>query len=97
MPSHFSLRVLHPDFTARSLLQVHQFGLLTHLKFDFHCQTSFIDLIAKKYPDIEENEIKKLVWYNSSSINSRVPHTIYNPEQWKQIELIHGNRQSYEK
>lgn len=53
---------------------------------DFHCQTTFIDLIAKKYPDIEQNEIKKLVWYNSSSINSRVPHTIYNPELWKQIK-----------
>ncbi len=62
---------------------------------DFHCQTSFIDLINKKYPDIEADEIKKLVWFNSSSINTRIPHTIYNPEQWSQIRAHVLKTQKY--
>ncbi len=62
---------------------------------DFHCQTNFIDLIKKKFPDLEENEIKNLIWYNSSSINTRIPHQIYNPEQWNQIKGHVAKTQKY--
>ncbi len=53
---------------------------------DFHCCSNFLQYIAKKYDDLTLEEIKKIVWYHSSSINKRVPNIEYNPVKWREIK-----------
>lgn len=63
---------------------------------DFHCHANFCDLIIKKYPDLDIEEIKKMIWTNSSSINTRIRnHVIYNPTEWNQIKAHVQKTQRY--
>ena len=39
---------------------------------DFHCNPRFLEFIQKKYNDLSIDEIKNIVWYNSSSVNKRL-------------------------
>ena len=63
---------------------------------DFHCNHKLIDFIMKKYDDLSEEEIKKMIWYNSSSINKRYKDQMkYNYERWKEMEEYVKKTQKY--
>ena len=62
---------------------------------DYHCHPKFLEFIGKKYPEIQEVELRKLVWKNSSSINARTPKKIYNPELWNEIKEYVIKTQKY--
>jgi hypothetical protein len=53
---------------------------------DFHCNNKLLKFINKKYEDISIDEIKKLIWMNSSRKNTRVNYEIYNEEKWNIIK-----------
>lgn len=53
---------------------------------DFHCNNKLLDFINKKYETISIDEIKKLIWMNSSRINTRIKYEIYNEENWNIIK-----------
>ncbi len=53
---------------------------------DFHCNNKLLEFINKKYEDISIEEIKKLIWMNSSRINTRIKYEIYNEEKWNMIK-----------
>ena len=53
---------------------------------DFHCNNKLLDFINKKYEDISLEELKKLIWHNSSKINKREKNKIYNEELWNKIK-----------
>ena len=53
---------------------------------DFHCNNKLLEFINKKYEDIPIDEIKKLIWMNSSRINTRIKYEIYNEEKWNMIK-----------
>jgi hypothetical protein len=65
---------------------------------DYHCCPNFLKLILKKYDDLDinEEELKKIIWVNSSSINTREKkHEIYNPDIWKIIKDYVHKTQKY--
>jgi len=62
---------------------------------DYHCHPKFIELISKKYDDIPQNELRKLVWNNSSSINYRIKNKEYNIEKWNKIKEYVIKTQKY--
>lgn len=63
---------------------------------DFHCHTNFCDLIIKKYGDIDIEEIKKMVWFNSSGINTRITWILpHNPIEWERIKTHVSKTQQY--
>ena len=53
---------------------------------DFHCNNKLLEFINKKYEDIPIDEIKKLIWMNSSRTNTRIKYEIYNEEKWNIIK-----------
>ena len=55
---------------------------------DFHTNPNFVKIVLKKFPQLtaDENEVKKIIWENSSGINKRVQTAIYNPELWNIIK-----------
>ena len=53
---------------------------------DFHCNSKIIEFIKKKFPEYEDDDIKKLIWYNSSSINRRITNNEYNTSDWNKIK-----------
>ena len=64
---------------------------------DFHCNTKLLELTSKKY-NIDEAELKKIIWYNSSSINNRVKFSErkeYNPKVWNEIKDYVKRAQKY--
>jgi hypothetical protein len=64
---------------------------------DFHCNTKLLELTSKKY-NIYEAELKKIIWYNSSSINNRVKFSDrkeYNPKVWNEIKDYVKRAQKY--
>lgn len=62
---------------------------------DNHCNSKIIDFINKKYEHISNDELKKLIWLNSSSINTRTKKNIYNPELWNEIKDYVVKTQKY--
>ena len=62
---------------------------------DYHCNSKIIDFINKKYEHITSDELKKLIWFNSSSINTRTKKNIYNPELWNEIKGYVVKTQQY--
>ncbi len=63
---------------------------------DFHCSTKFIEFIQKRYSEMEEGEIKKMVWINSSSINHRIKHHVgYKTTEWNQMKNHVEKTQKY--
>ena len=53
---------------------------------DFHCNSKFLEYIGKKYDNYSNDEIKKIVWYHSSSINYREKNSEYNIKAWNEIK-----------
>jgi hypothetical protein len=53
---------------------------------DFHCNNKLLEFINKKYEDVSIDEIKKLIWMNSSRINTRIKYELYNVEKWNIIK-----------
>jgi hypothetical protein len=62
---------------------------------DFHCNYKLLEFINKKYEDISIDEIKKLIWMNSSRINTRTKYEIYNEEKWNIIKDYVVKTQKY--
>lgn len=63
---------------------------------DYHTNKNFIGFILKKFPELEnEEEIKKMIWYNSSGINHRTKNIEYKPDIWKNIEVYVNKIQKY--
>ena len=53
---------------------------------DFHCNNKLLEFINKKYEEIPIDEIRKLIWMNSSRTNTRIKYEIYNEENWNIIK-----------
>ncbi len=58
---------------------------------DFHCYPKIIDIIIKKFPQYDSNQIKKCIWDCNSKYNSRYdPKYLFTHpdifEIWKVIE-----------
>ena len=62
---------------------------------DFHCNSKLLEYINKKYDTISIDEIKKLIWMNSSRTNTRTKYEIYNEEQWNIIKDYLVKTQKY--
>lgn len=63
---------------------------------DFHCNNKLIEMIEKKYEDINKEEIRKMIWYNSSSINTRVLiQEKYCENKWNEIKDYVYKTQKY--
>jgi hypothetical protein len=62
---------------------------------DYHCNSKILDHISKKYDEITSEEIKKVIWYHSSSINNRVKNDEYNNKLWNEIKNYVEKTQKY--
>jgi hypothetical protein len=63
---------------------------------DYHCNSNFLEYLTKKYPDIEPEELKKIIWNHSSNINYRISKTSeYNIEKWNKIKDYVEKTQKY--
>jgi hypothetical protein len=66
---------------------------------DYHCNSKFLEYISKKYDDIEINELKKIIWNHSSSINSREKknkkYDITEINKWNEIKDYVKKTQKY--
>lgn len=63
---------------------------------DFHTNKNFIDFIHKKFPEIDTyDELKKIIWYNSSSINHRKENLEYKLDKWEFIKIYVNKTQKY--
>jgi len=65
---------------------------------DYHCSPKIIDFIIKKYPELNEDEIKSLIWTYSSSINARVSEKQVNEtnlQNWNKIKDYVVKTQKY--
>lgn len=62
---------------------------------DYNCNSKLISLISKKFNNIREDEIKKIIWYNSSSINKREKTNNYNLLEWNKIKSFVEKTQRY--
>ena len=62
---------------------------------DYHCSPKLIDLINKKYDEIDPVEIKKIIWYHSSSINNRKKSEEYNSKLWLKMKPYIERTQKY--
>jgi hypothetical protein len=62
---------------------------------DYHCNSKFLDYIHKKYDHIEKDELQKIIWHHSSSINLREQSTNYNSKCWKEIKNHVEKTQKY--
>ena len=62
---------------------------------DFHCNSKLLNYISKKYDELTEEEIKKIIWHHSSNINTRTTNFDYNGKVWKQIKSYVEKTQKY--
>jgi len=54
---------------------------------DYHCNSKFLEYISKKYDEIEEEELKKIIWNHSSGVNVRnTSPVIYNDKLWHEMK-----------
>jgi hypothetical protein len=84
--------VIKPISINVSKLEIENWDLSA---IDYHCNQKIIGYILKKYDDIDESELKKLIWYNSSCLNSRVKNIPYNEEKWNEIKKYVEKTQKY--
>lgn len=62
---------------------------------DYHCAPKLIELISKKYDEIDETEIKKIIWCHSSAINNRKKSLEYNSKLWLKMKPYIERTQKY--
>lgn len=62
---------------------------------DYHCNSTFLNVILKKYDDLKEEELKKMIWHNSSNINMRIKKDLYNIDSWNEIKDYVTKTQKY--
>jgi len=63
---------------------------------DYHTNNNFTDFIMKKYSYINDSEdLKKIIWYNSSGINFRKNNIKYKEEIWEDIKQYVNKTQKY--
>jgi hypothetical protein len=62
---------------------------------DYHCNNKFIELIAKKFDDINKEDLQKMIWLNSSGVNKRERKEIYMEESWNKIKSYVEKTQKY--
>ncbi len=86
------MRVRNISFFSVKTLELEEWDLSA---IDFHCNDRFIEYIKKRYPDVEEDEIRKMVWLNSSSINYRKSTEIYERELWTNMKTYILKTQKY--
>ena len=53
---------------------------------DFHCYPFMIKSVKKKYPELFEDEISKLIWIYSSGVNPRKNKIPKENDKWKKIK-----------
>ena len=69
---------------------------IDYTAIDYHCNSNFLEYIHKKYPDIEIEELKKIIWHHSSGINYRISKTSdYNIKEWNRIKEHVERSQKY--
>ena len=61
---------------------------------DYHTNKNFIDFISKKF-NYNEEELKKIIWYNSSGINYRKNNKNYRNDVWEEIKEYVNKTQKY--
>ncbi len=86
------MRVRNVAFFSVKTLELDEWDLSA---IDFHCNDKFLEYIKKRYQEVDENEIKKMVWLNSSSINYRVETEIYERELWMTMKTYIQKTQKY--
>lgn len=79
-------------FTSVKWLELDEWDVTA---IDFHCSPKLIEFMQKKFPDIPENEIKKIIWENASSTNFRISKPIYQPDLWNEIKFHLQRTQKY--
>jgi len=62
---------------------------------DYHCVPKMIELISKKYDEIDKDEIKNIIWYHSSAINNRKKSIDYNNKLWLKMKPYIERTQKY--
>jgi len=65
---------------------------------DYHCCPKIIEFIMKKYSELNEDEIKSLIWIYSSSINTRVGEKKVDEsslQNWNKIKDYVAKTQKY--
>ena len=84
--------ILKPICINVSKLEINDWDLSA---IDYHCNQRIIGYILKKYDDIDEAELKKLIWYNSSCLNNRIKNIPYNEEKWNEVKKYVEKTQKY--
>jgi hypothetical protein len=62
---------------------------------DYHCNNKFIEIIGKKFDDIRQEDLQKMIWLNSSGVNKRERKEIYMEETWNKIKSYVEKTQKY--
>jgi hypothetical protein len=63
---------------------------------DYHTNSNFLEYISKKYPELEIEELKKIIWNHSSGLNYRISkESEYNLEKWNKIKNYVAQTQKY--
>lgn len=71
-------------------------GLWDLSAIDFHCNSRLLDIIEKKYPEYSKEELKKIIWVHSSSINRRdSSRNIWRIDDWNIIKDYVQKTQKY--
>ena len=62
---------------------------------DYYCNSNFLDYVSKKFDEINVEELKKIIWYHSSSINNRIKNKEYDLKKWNLIKDYVVKTQKY--
>jgi hypothetical protein len=62
---------------------------------DYHCNSNFLNYISKKFDEIDIEELRKIIWYHSSSINCRIKNKEYDLKTWNLIKEYVVKTQKY--
>ena len=85
-------KVRNVIFTSVKWLELDDWDLSA---IDFHCSPKIIEFMQKRFPDIDEMEMKKIIWENASSINMRESKPIYRPDLWMEMKAHLQRTQRY--
>ncbi len=86
------IKIRNLIFTSIKWLELDDWDLSA---IDFHCAPKIIEFMQKRFPDIDEMEMKKIIWENASSINIRVSKPIYRSDVWMEMKTHLQRTQRY--